>query len=268
LIRSIRTFQCRLHPPQPVRLQYYRTLNLTCHSRHSPYATTTTTILIEGGTRDAYTYTVKGEVAGTSGSQTYKVDYSYDPQGRMRTMTTYQSETDTQVTEWIYDAQRGWLVEKVYDSNGQGQSQATPANHTVYTYTDAGRLETRVWARGITTSYGYNAAGDLASVDYSDATPDVTTTYTRWGAVDTVTYGAGSRTMSYGSNLQPLTEAYSGNIDRILTRAYDSLGRDSGFELGTSGDPDADHKVAYNYDNAGRLNAVTGHGTYASPQAP
>ncbi|MGF1679146.1 MAG: hypothetical protein ACFCUX_08135, partial [Candidatus Methylacidiphilales bacterium] len=30
-----------------------------------------------------------------------------------------------------------------------------------------------------------------------------------------------------------------------------------GFELGTSGNPDADHETTYGYDNAGRLSTVT-----------
>jgi hypothetical protein len=41
----------------------------------------------------------------------------------------------------------------------------------MYTYTGAGRASTRVWKRGISTTYGYNNAGDLASISYSDTTP-------------------------------------------------------------------------------------------------
>ena len=62
------------------------------------------------------------------------------------------------MTAWNYDPYRGWLSSKVYD-DGKG-----PA----YTDTAAGRLQTRLWARGTNTSYGFNTAGDLATVSYND----------------------------------------------------------------------------------------------------
>ncbi len=51
---------------------------------------------------------------------------------------------------------------------------------------DAGRLLTRTWARTVggqplVTTYGYNGAGDMTTVDYSDTTADVTYGYDRRG---------------------------------------------------------------------------------------
>jgi hypothetical protein len=49
-----------------------------------------------------------------------------------------------------------------------------------FTYTPAGRLHTREWARStpqnqrLTTTYGYAAGGSLETIDYNDDTPDVT----------------------------------------------------------------------------------------------
>jgi hypothetical protein len=68
------------------------------------------------------------------------------------------------------DWQRSWQY-----ADGQGPS---------YTYTAGGKLQTRTWARTVngqplTTTYAYNNAGDLVSVDYSDSTPDVAHTYDR-----------------------------------------------------------------------------------------
>ena len=197
----------------------------------------------------------------TSGSQTYPVEYSYDPQGRMKTMTTWQNATTSSgaaVTTWNYDAQRGWLSQKLYaDTTG-------PA----YEYTPAGRLAKRTWARAVssvplTTTYAYNNAGDLASTDYSDSTPDVAITYTRFGAQKTVNDATGERTFTYTAALLPDQEqlpAYYG--DRILTRSYQGTGsgevpgRADGFELGVTGDFDQDYAVIYGYDTAGRLNTV------------
>lgn len=198
----------------------------------------------------------------TSGSQTYPVEYAYDPQGRMKTMTTWQNVTTVAgaaVTTWNYDARRGWLAQKLYADN-TGPS---------YTYSPAGRLATRTWARSVSgaplvTTYGYTHAGDLASTDYSDTTPDVAITYTRFGAQKTITDATGTRTFTYTAALRSDQEqlpAFYGN--RILTRSYQGTGtgevpgRSDGFELGVSGDLDQDYSVIYGYDNAGRLGTVT-----------
>ncbi len=104
-----------------------------------------------------------GLLTNTFGSRTYPVSYSYDAQGRMKTMKTYKNfaaNSGVATTTWNYDAYRGWLTNKVYDDS-HGPS---------YTYTPAGRLLARIWARGVGTTNGYNVAGDLLSVSYSDAT--------------------------------------------------------------------------------------------------
>lgn len=197
----------------------------------------------------------------TSG-QTYPVEYTYDSQGRMKTLTTWQNATTNAgaaVTTWNYDAQRGWLTQKLYaDSTG-------PA----YTFTGAGRLLSRTWGRTVSgsplvTTYGYNNAGNLIITNYSDTTPDVAVTYTRFGAQATVTDATGTSTLTYTAALQADQEqlpAFYGN--RIFSRSYETTGtstipgRVAGFLLGTSADPDSDYAVSYGYDNAGRLNNVT-----------
>ncbi|MBI2927424.1 MAG: hypothetical protein HYY24_17140 [Verrucomicrobia bacterium] len=53
----------------------------------------------------------------TSGSRTYPVEYTCDPQGRMKTMKTWQNfagGSGTAITTWNYDAYRGWLNSKDY----------------------------------------------------------------------------------------------------------------------------------------------------------
>ena len=78
----------------------------------------------------------------------------------------------SRVTTWNYDTQRGWLTSKDY-ADGYGPS---------YTYTAAGRLATRAWVRGVTTTYGYNSAGDVSTINYSDSTPRSPTVTTGWAA--------------------------------------------------------------------------------------
>ena len=53
------------------------------------------------------------------------------------------------MTTWNYDPHRGWLTSKLDNST----------NGPAYSYTAAGRLSGRVWARGTITTNFYNAAG-------------------------------------------------------------------------------------------------------------
>ncbi len=192
-------------------------------------------------------YDLRGNAISQGGSQQYDVTYTFDAQGRMATMTT-TGQAGNATTTWNYDSQRGFLTSKKY-ADGKG---------TDYTYTPAGRLATRTWARGSTTRYSYNAAGDLTLTDYSDTTPDVSMTYTRFGALESMSDATGTRTIRYNANLQPSAETFPAAFfgGRILTRSYDSLNRPTGFELGTVSAPAADHRVTYGYDAAGRLATV------------
>lgn len=194
------------------------------------------------------TYWPTGQVKRTWGSRTYPVEYVYDSQSRLQTMTTWQDfagDTGKAVTTWNYTPDRGFLTNKRYADN-QGPS---------YTYTNAGRLETRVWARGITTTYGYDDAGTLFSTVYSDITPSVTLTYDRIGRQKTRTDAAGTCTWTYDVTGQLADESYSaGMFDGItLDRTFDALARMTDLEISGSYDVD------YDYDAASRLETVT-HG--------
>ena len=76
----------------------------------------------------------------------------------------------------IYHLQRGFLTAK-RDAADKGAD---------YTYTAAGLLKTRTWARGITTTYQYDK-GLLTLADYNDITPDVSIIYDAFGRRVTVT---------------------------------------------------------------------------------
>jgi RHS repeat-associated protein len=197
-------------------------------------------------------YDTRGNAISTGGSQQYDVAYTFDPQGRMLTMTT-GGQAGNASTTWTYDSQRGWMTRKQY-AGGKG---------TNYAYTAAGRLASRTWARTaggspLVTTYSYNAAGDLAFTAYSDSTPGVAMTYTRWGALATIADATGTKTITYNAQLKPDQEIFPASFfgGRILTRQYDSLNRDAGFQLGVTGNLNGDHEVAYGYDAAGRLAGV------------
>ena len=58
-----------------------------------------------------------GELKKTSGSRTYPVEYTHDHAGRMKTLKTWQhfaSDTGAALTTWNYNAQRGFLLAKLY----------------------------------------------------------------------------------------------------------------------------------------------------------
>ena len=194
-------------------------------------------------------YFDSGELKKTWGAREYPVEYGYDAQGRMTTMKTWQefnggSGTPT-ITSWTNDTQRGWMVRKRY-ADGKGPD---------YAYTPAGRLYQRTWARGITTTYTTNAAGEIASIDYSDSTPDVTYAYDRLGRRTNTVDGAGTHILSYELDGRLLTETNTAGIlaGLAITNGYDALNRR--FALGL--ESDANTVVNYGYDGASRLIGVT-----------
>ena len=207
-----------------------------------------TTITNADDTLSYKEYFASGELKRMYGSRTYPVEYTYDSQGRMKTMKTWQDyagNSGTATTTWNYDGYRGFLTNKVY-ADGKGPS---------YKYTPAGRLYQRIWARGITTSYLTNAAGGVASLSYSDSTPSVSNTYDRLGRRTTIVDGAGTHVLSYELDGRLRSET---NTDGVLaglavTNRYDSFNRRTA--LGLSSDESA--LVTYGYDGASRLNSVT-----------
>jgi RHS repeat-associated protein len=217
-------------------------------------------------------YYPSGQVRATWGSLAYPTFTTYDYAGRIKTLHTWKTApTLTQstatppdnsaTTTWNYYDTTGWLLSKI-DANNHGPE---------YTYTEAGRIATRVWARGGTTTYGYTN-GRRTSVDYpGTTTPDVDYTYDRLGRPDTITQIATKTvngitthpvqsqiTYSYAGDLTIDTETVSYDTDlsgtfeltRTLDRFARSLGRDTGWTLGS------DNQATYTYDTSGRLSTV------------
>ncbi|NCC62484.1 MAG: hypothetical protein EOM12_16460, partial [Verrucomicrobiae bacterium] len=141
-------------------------------------------------------------------------------------------------TRWCYDEATGFLTNK-QDAAGLGAT---------YTYTPDGKLASRTWARGITTAYTYDQAGNLTNINYSDATPDISFTYTRTGKQKTITDALGTRMLSYDTAMQMISDS---NAYGIVQYSTDEYGRPSGVGYGN------DYAVAYAYDEFGRFAAVT-----------
>ncbi len=193
-------------------------------------------------------YWPTGELKSTSGARTYPVSYTYDPQGRLKTLTTRQGAPGAgeAVTTWNYSP-AGLLSGKQYH-DGTGPT---------YTYSWAGRLSTRQWARGITTTYAPNNAGEVASIAYSDGlTPGASFSYDRRGLPATIADASGSHTLSHTADGQSDDESYTAGIFAGLTvdRGYDALRRRNALAVPALG---AGIGTDYGYDGASRLQTVT-----------
>ncbi len=200
-------------------------------------------------------YNANGTLHGTHGYHTTDVSYRYNGRGeRTHLITYYGPDNRPAATRWAYNA-RGQLAFK-QDAHGK---------RVHYTYTPGGKLKSRTWARGVATTYHYDADNhlDLRSIDYSDATPDVHFTYTRLGQKHTVEDAGGTTTYTYrAGNPTKLLSETSGTEPELKTLTYteDDFGRASGFQIGTANDPDQDYAVGYGYDGVGRLANVHAQG--------
>ncbi|WP_176012860.1 RHS repeat domain-containing protein [Victivallis sp. Marseille-Q1083] len=206
-----------------------------------------------GGRTVEYDYFATGELKAVSGAETYPQSYSYDRQGRIKTLTTYRNHpAQPEVTTWHYHAASGQLISKTY-ADGSAVS---------YQYNSQGRLSKRTWARGVETSYTYNEAGELGSVSYSDGTAGVSYSYDRQGRRSTITDAAGTRNFQYNLDHTLASEEipYISN-NTLLTRNYDAQGRNSEMKLsaGTTGYIQA----TYAYDDMSRLSQVSAFGQTA-----
>ena len=210
----------------------------------------------------------------TWGLATYPVAQGYDAYGQRNLLRTFRDTNanfaganfptgaNGDTTTWSYDEATGVLLQKTY-ADGKGPS---------YDYFADGKLKTRTWARKdtnnnpLTTTYTYTPKGELAQVDYSDTTPDVSYTYNALGQQTSITDGAGTRTFSYdATSLNLIEENFAGTVNGTLHRTYDAYNRSTGYALiGASlATPSPDEEVltaaTYGYDNRGRLAQVNGN---------
>lgn len=172
--------------------------------KYSNLLQSTNTIQPDGAS--VYTeYLPTGQIRKNWGSRVYPVEYTYDAQGRRKTMKTWQNfsaGTGAAVTTWVTNVLRGWVSGKVYDDG----------KATQYDYYPSGRVNHRYWARGTNTTYVYNNAGDLWSISYSDTTPGVTKTYDSRGRLKTVIHNGITTTLAYNDAGELASESYSGGV--------------------------------------------------------
>jgi len=209
------------------------------------------------GARVTNHYTPRGELQAVFGSRIYPVGYSYDSQGRLKTMTNWSGLsgfTGKRITTWNYQAERGWLENKRYPDGATGNPSTIGPD---YEYTLAGRLAKRTWARGsprIETIYAYNLAGELSGISYNDGTPNVVLTYDRRIRQKTVARNSITTTLSYNDANQLTEESYVGGTlnGLAVTPGYDVHLRRDTLSLNTS----PALNFSYVYDTVSRLQTV------------
>jgi RHS repeat-associated protein len=171
---------------------------------------------------------------------------------KMTNWSNFATTNGARVTTWTNNQYRGWLDSKHYDGTNAGP---------VYSYTDAGRLQNRLWARGTNTTYSYNNAGDLATVMYDDGlTLGITNGYDRRGRLISIINGPSTCSLAYddAGNLQ--TESYSGGVLDLVSiqNIYDDfLRRKTNITKYNGSNLTI---VTNNYDTGGRLSLI-GDGT-------
>jgi len=208
----------------------------------------------------SYAYDNLGDLTSTTDQLGHTTTYEYD-RNRNRTTTT---DPDGHTTTYAYDPDGertsttradGSVLGETYDNNGNLTSQTNGLSHTTsysynalnqvtsrtdplsrrttYTYDAGGNLTTVNDPSGRTTTYGYDNADRRTSITYSDGkTPNVSYSYDADGDRTAMTDGSGTTSYGYDS------------LDRLVST--------------TNG---AGRRVAYAYDLAGNVSAITYPGT-------
>lgn len=222
----------------------------------------------DAGKATYFSYNNRGDLTQTWGDGTYPLEYVFDSYGRRSELHTFRggqnwtasiwpssSTGSADITKWIYQDSTGLLTQK------QDAALKGPG----FTYDELGRVKTRVWARGITCTYGYDQnTGELLTVTYSDSTPALTFSYDRGGRQKTAIDAAGSHTRTFNLNGELQTEQISGGIlEGVgITVGYDGFLRRE--LLQTSQGANTLTGQTYGYDSNSRLQSVSSGGQVAT----
>ncbi|HEY0172370.1 MAG TPA: RHS repeat-associated core domain-containing protein [Pyrinomonadaceae bacterium] len=197
---------------------------------------------------------VTGQDVGTVGltlpggvqAHGYLTAYGYDELGNLRTVTQ-----GAQTRTFLYDSLSRLTSATNPEVCRQEQSGCVPVPVTFDHYAD-GSLHHRTDARGVVTTYGYDALGRITSRAYSDSTPPVSYFYDGQalpegapafdrglsvGRLVAVTYGAGSTAGSYLGDYDAMGRPR-------LSRQRTDTGTAEGMKT---------YEMAYGYDLAGNL---------------
>ena len=231
------------------------------------------------GKSTRYGYDPLGRVTNVWGDVPQPQWVEYDAYGQRWKLHTYRSDAPAWAgTGWSEDAGPGDVTTWEYDeSTGLVTAKWDALSKSVaYTYAPDGKLHSRTWARGVTTTYTYRGedagdtgdpcaplTGELRRIAYSDATPAVAFKYNRAGAVREVTDAAGTHTFAYTASLRPATETITGALYGSVVQVgtdYEPAGLQRFDGLHVTLDGTGIYATAYAYDLVGRIGRVSGPG--------
>ncbi len=151
-----------------------------------------------------------------------------DPSG-LNYETDYQYDALDNLTKATEGSQARTFT---YDSLSRKLSATNPETGAVtYTYAANGDVQTRKDARGITTTYTYDALNRLTSKSYSDGTPAASFYYdSNWACIDS--WRINSLTNTVGRLMATCTSSAALNCSSSSTAtiySYDAMGRVNGY---------------------------------------
>jgi RHS repeat-associated protein len=217
----------------------------------------------------SYSYYAVGRILTVTGPDLGVTTYTYDDAGNLLT----RRDDNNHATSYAYDGAGRLVTETSPDPDGPGPqgpavtSYSYDPNGNRLTVTDPNGNATGTAGDGVTT-YGYDRANRETSIDYSDATPDVTFTYDAVGnrltmadgsATETRTYDALDRLLAVTRSSNTFSYAYdaSSNVTRrtypgntIVNYDYDPLNRLASVAT-------ASNTTRYGYDLASNLVQTT-----------
>jgi RHS repeat-associated protein len=187
-----------------------------------------------------YTYNASGQVLTAQDPDSNTTTYTYNTDGTMATAKNALSQT-TSFTS--------------YDGNKRLLSKTDPNGLvTSFTYDYKGRMLTRV-AGSLTTTYTYDAAGNLTKVTQPDSSY-LSYTYDTAHRLTQITDKSGNYIAStldaMGNRTAVKVYDPSNNLKRTRTYTYDSVNRRASETGATTGET-----TSYTYDNQSNLLTVT-----------
>ena len=203
------------------------------------------------GREEVTVYTPRGQVSHRRGFSIPQW-FSYDNEGRMTASATIRDANSVEelrvitnsmdVTSWSFDPATGLLISKRYaDGNGLD-----------YTYYPNGLLSSRTDARGIVSTFEYNAAGELTAVHHSDETPGAIFVRDNFGRITIAATDAGvTNAFHYsleGACTNEIQQGYS------INRAFNWPGNN--FSISLEGIPQNSISTHYSYGPEGKLQEI------------
>ena len=205
--------------------------------------------------------TINGRNVGTYGYNTLGQKISETRNGAAyASYGYYTSGVNDGALYWVKDANNSQTTAYQW-KRGKPQRIRRPDNISTYQYVDNnGWLTSTKDANGNTTSYNHDIMGRLTLIDPPiQSSTHISYDFSGGGAVQTITKGPRTETITYDSLFRPTQTNVGG---QIYTRStYDALGQKT-FESFPSSGPNPSTGTNYTYDGLGRIKTqVTSAGT-------